>query len=140
MAKKIKTQVGGITITITSQKLNLLAYKEITGKVIVKANKNKRKKKGVEVFLKNTYYAQLPPPDPSSVKPVEIKVTEKQTHHQRRTVLREFAVGIGVKLKGDILILSEGPVFLPITGVRTEAWVTIAGETKQFETSIGTVP
>lgn len=140
MAKKIKTIVGGLKVTIKSQNINLIAYKEISGKVIVKAIKSKLKEKGVTVFLKNTYYAQLPPPDPSSVKPIEIKVTEIQTHHQRRTVLREFAVGIGVKLKGDIWIPGLGPVSLPITGVRTEARVTVAGETKEFETSIGTVP
>lgn len=140
MAKKIKTTVGGIKVTIKSQKFNLLAYKEISGKVIVKANKSKLKDKGVEIYLKNTYYAQLPPPDPSSVKPIEIKVTETQTHHQRRTVLREFAVGIGVKLKGNVIIPGQGPVSLPITGVRTEARVTVAGETEKFETSIGTVP
>jgi len=140
MTKEIETIVGGIKVIIKSDKLNLVAYKEITGKVIVKANKSKRKEKGVKVFLKNTYYAQLPPPDPSSVKPIEIKVTQRQTHHQRRTVLREFAVGIGVKLKGDIWIPGQGPVSLPITGVRTEARVTVAGETKEFETSIGTVP
>lgn len=140
MAKKIETTVGGIKVIIKSQKINLLAYKEISGKVIVKASKSKLKDKDVKVFLKNTYYVQLPPPDPTSPKPVEIKVIEIQTHHKRRTVLREFAVGIGVKLIGEIFLPGQGPVFLPITGVRTEARVTVAGETKQFETSTGTVP
>jgi hypothetical protein len=140
MAKKIETTIDGIKVIIKSQKFNLLAYKEVSGKVIVRASKKKLKKKDVKVSIKNTYYVQLPAPDPTSPKPTELKVTEKLTHHKRRTVLREFAVGIGVKLQGEIWIPGQGPVFLPITGVRTEAWVTISGETKKFETSTGTVP
>jgi hypothetical protein len=140
MPKKIQTTMGGIKVVIKSQKFNLLAYKEVSGKVIVKASKSKLKKKDVKVFLKNTYYVQLPAPDPTSPKPVEVKVMEKLTTHKRRTVLREFAVGIGVKLEGKAWIPGQGFVYLPITGVRTEARITIAGETKEFVTSTGTVP
>ena len=142
MPSKIKDRVGGLKIEVKSQKINLIAYKEVSGKVIVKASKRKRKQKGVTVFIKNTYYGQIDHPDSGALPPVPVfeKPTEKETKNKRRTVLREFAVGIGVKLKGSYLQLAKGPVELPITGVRTEVTIKVGNETKQFKTTKGTVP
>ncbi|MEO0837422.1 MAG: hypothetical protein AAFY21_00430 [Cyanobacteria bacterium J06641_2] len=139
MTSKITDNVGGLKVIVKSQNINLVAYKEVSGKVIVRASRSKRKRKGVSVFISNTYYAQLPPPNPSSVEPVPIKVTEKETRNARRTVLREFAVGAGVKITGNSVLPGQGSVQLPITGVRTVARITIDGETKEFETTKGTV-
>jgi hypothetical protein len=131
MASKKEDNIGGLKVEVKSGEFNIGVYKEITGKVIFRESKSKIKKKGVSVFIRNTYYGQLPPPDPSSIQPLVIKVTEKATQNEKRTVLREFAVGVGIQIAGQVL---------PITGVRTEARIRVGSETRDLETILGTVP
>jgi hypothetical protein len=145
---RIKTNVGGLEVIVKSQKINLLAYKEVSGKVIVRASKQERQEKSVDVVLKNVWFFQEPAPDPTHAAPLSIESFPVVTRNRRKTVLRHFAVGFGVKLNIDKLLLDHGLHLSPslgpvpqmlVTGVVTMATVTIGGETEEFVTQKGTV-
>lgn len=123
MDELIETTVGGLPVVIKSTLLNLGLYKEATGKVIVRAPRQARKDAGVVVSIQNSYFGEGSSVA-ANVPPVHIKTTNDRTQEQRRTVLREFAFGA---------------IAFPITGVRTEATVTIHGQQRHFVTATGDV-
>lgn len=144
---RVETRVGGLKVIVKSQNLDLKVFKEVSGKVIVRASKRERREKGVDVVLRNIWFFQRPAPDPTHAVPLSIESHPVVTRNKRRTVLRHFAVGFGVKLNIDKILLDQGQpvspsmgsVEMPVKGVVTMATVTIGGESEEFETQNGTV-
>jgi hypothetical protein len=148
MDRKLKDSVNGLKVEVKSLNLNVGLYKEVSGKVIIRATKRAMKRKGgVSVFLRNTYYYGDPSLDPHlnevAIPPgVFTSKAEAITRNERRTVLREFAFGLG-GISGELpqggVNPGPGVVALPIIGVRTEATINVGDQNKRFETAAGVV-
>lgn len=140
MAQKIDKKINGIDVKVSSYKINLLAYKEIAGRVVIKASTKKIKQKDIKVTVTNHYFALNPHPAPQI--PVMIgNPISKTTFEKKYTTVRHFAVGIGVKIKGSSISPSipSGLVNLPVSGVITRATITVSGKTEVIITQKGTV-
>ncbi|TSE07420.1 hypothetical protein [Aquimarina algiphila] len=143
MAQKTTKKINGIKVKVSSYKLNLLAYKEIAGRVVIKASNKKIKQKNVKVEIDNFYFGVNPHPSPNT--PVLLGKHHKPSFEKKYTTARHFAVGIGVKLKigGSPIEVSpslpSGLVNLPISGVITKATITVGGKTETITTQKGKV-
>ncbi|WP_299712214.1 hypothetical protein [uncultured Tenacibaculum sp.] len=140
MAKKVIKKINGVKVKVSSYKINLLAYKEIAGRVVVKTTLRRIKKKNVKVTITNFYFVVNPHPHPQDPILIGGPMT-KTTSKKKYTKVKHFAVGIGVKLKGGNISPSipSGLVNLPISGVVTKATITVAGKTETITTQIGKV-
>lgn len=130
MVKKRKTRIGRLRVVQKSVKGNLFLARWIGGRVIVRANRRRRRRRGVEVDLLNFYFVKGDDPTTSGMTvPLRVGTNpqRKRTRNRRRTGTRHFHVG------------TAGPSVFP-TAVVTVSTVRIASECKTIVTDRGAVP
>ncbi|WP_316504800.1 lipase family protein [Nitrosopumilus sp.] len=141
--EKETNDVGGLTCKQKNFKRKLWVYKDIGGKLIIKGTKKERESKGTHVYLSNYYFlkdSNIPGGSAQFIQYVgNPGVTE--TTNKRRTTHKQYAVGLGVKLKGKGPSPTLGPSLdLPFAGVLTQSQVTVDGKTHIFITKKGSIP